>query len=239
MRRCRYGTGSIAGGTPMRTPKLARVGRLLAVLVSATMLLLVAAPAALGKEGVSVDLAAPLPGDAQPGTTVAALFTMSAISDDVVSPLTKASVFIRLFGQNGAMTEAVGVEQKTPGVYKAMVEIPAGGVTDCWFGIHGQAKTPSGKVVATDPIWQYDGLVVGPVVPKPADPNTNQTGVKPAAAPVAAPPVAATTPATQPAAAVMTIDPRLAAMIGVGLAALAVAAAVGFRRRRHEASTAA
>ena|SRR2546426_96604 len=214
-----------------------RLGRLATLLAGTTILVLAAAPAVLAKEGVSVNLVAPLPGDAQPGTRVAALFTMEAISDDVVFPLSRATVFIRLFGPHGAMTEAAGVEQKTPGLYKAMVEIPDGGVSGCEFGIHGQAKTPSGKVVATDPVWRYDGVIVTAVIPKPVDPKTFQL---PGAKPVEAPPVVATTTSTAPsnsATGPLALDPRVV-ISALALAGLLVAAGLGLRSRRHRATTA-
>jgi hypothetical protein len=54
------------------------VARLAALIASVPILVLLAAPTVLGKEGVSVNLVAPLPRDAQPGTTVPAVFTMEA-----------------------------------------------------------------------------------------------------------------------------------------------------------------
>src|SRR5256885_5620620 len=103
--------------------------------VGLVILLSFGTSAVLAKEGVSVNLLAPLPGDAAPGTVVPADFTMSAIYNGAVSPLHEASVFIRLHGPRGAVTEALGVEQKTPGTYRAMIEIPAGGVASLEFGI--------------------------------------------------------------------------------------------------------
>src|SRR5256885_5607746 len=130
--------------------------------VGLLLLLSIGTSAVLAKEGVSVNLVAPLPGDAAPGTMVPAVFTMIAIADDVESPLRKASPFLRLYGPRGDKTEAVGVEQSTPGTYRAMIAIPAGGVARAEFGIHGDAKTSSGNVVATDPVWEYDGQLVTP-----------------------------------------------------------------------------
>jgi len=109
----------------MRNSLITRLGGAVATIA---LLLSFGTSSVLAKEGVSVSLSAPLPGDAAPGTIVAAFFTMEAISDDVASPLRKASVFMRLYGPGGAMTEAAGVEQTTPGLYKAMIEIPTGGI---------------------------------------------------------------------------------------------------------------
>jgi hypothetical protein len=185
--------------------------RLVALIAAVTILVLVGAPTVLGKEGVSVNLVAPLPGDAQPGAIVPAVFTMEAISDDVASPLTRAKVFIRLYGPSGAVTEAAGVEQKTPGLYTAMIEIPAGGVARCEFGVHGKAMTASGTVVATDPVWAYDGVLLTAAMPLPVDP----TGI------------------SEPAAATLSLDPRLALAAGLGLVAIVAGAILGRRRRMH------
>ena len=221
----------------MRTRHLTRLA---APFAAALVLLLLAVPSALGKEGVSVDLLAPLPRDAQPGTKVAAFFTMEAISDDVAFPLSGAFAFIRLYGPSGAVTEAAGVEQKTAGTYKAMIEIPAGGVARAEFGIHGQARTPAGRVVATDPVWPYQGLLLTAVVPPPVDPKAFQiTGSKPPADPVAPLPAPAgaavgSTPATSSTpSAGLTIDGRLVAGAGaLLLIALAGATIARARRRR-------
>jgi hypothetical protein len=218
-----------------------RPARLAAVLATTTILLLLAAPTALGKEGVSVNLLAPLPRDAEPGTTVAAFFTMEAISDDVASPLHKAKVFIRLYGPTGAMTEAAGVEQKTSGLYKAMIEIPAGGVVKGEFGIHGKVRAASGKVVATDPVWDYGGIIVTAAVPAPVDPKTFQlpgtkTAVQPA--PEGATTGAAAQPTTTEPAASVSLDPRLAVAIGLGVIAILAGGLVGRRRRLQPPTTA-
>jgi hypothetical protein len=107
------------------------------------------------------------------------------------------------------VTEAAGVEQETPGLYRAMIEIPAGGVAKGEFGVHGEARTASGKVVATDPVWAYDGVLV------------TAAGTTP------------TTGASEPAAATLSLDPRLALAAGLGVVAIVAGAIVGRRRRMH------
>lgn len=222
----------------MRTQRLARLA---AVLASTMILLLLAAPTALGKEGVSVNLVAPLPRDAEPGTKVPAFYTMTAITDDVESPLHSTTTFIRLHGRDGAVTEAVGVEQKTPGLYKAMIEIPAGGVARGEFGIRGQAKAANGKVVATDVVWAYDGVLVTAAMPAPVDPKAFQLpGTKPEVAPANGATAAEATPASpaQPPASTVSFDPRIGLAAGLALAAIVAGAILG-RRRRLQRQTAA
>ncbi len=217
-----------------RTP-----GRLAALIASAVLLLLVLVPTALGKEGVSVTLVAPIPGDAQPGTIVPVFFTMTAISDDVGSPLVGASVFFRLHGPGGASTEAPGVEQATPGLYKALIEIPAGGIGSAEFGIRGPAKTATGKVVASDVVWSYDGLLVSAKVPAPVDPKAYQLpGAKPAVEPQANGTATAPAPADPAAANGLAVDPRLVLAVALGLAVVVAGAILGRRRRMHGPTTA-
>ena len=218
----------------MHRPSLSRLA---AVLASCAILLLVAVPSALGKEGVSVNLLAPLPRDPQPGTKVAAFYTMTAITDDVESPLHSKTTFIRLYGRDGAVTEAVGVEQKTPGLYKAMIEIPAGGIARGEFGVRGPAKAANGKVVATDVVWAYDGIIVTAAVPAPVDPKAFQLpGTKPEVAPAnggATTTGTAPTQSAEPTAPTITLDPRLAVAVGLALVAIVAGGILGRRRRLH------
>jgi hypothetical protein len=217
-----------------------RPARLAAILASTTILLLLAAPTALGKEGLSVNLLAPLPHDAQPGTKVPAFYTMTAITDDVESPLRSKTTFIRLYGPGGAVTEAVGIEQKTPGLYKAMIEIPAGGIARGEFGVRGPAKAANGKVVATDAVWAYDSNLVTAAIPAPVDPKAFQLpGTKPGVAPAngATAAGATTTPPAEPATTTVSFDPRLALAAGLAILAILGGGIVG-RRRRLQRQTA-
>lgn len=196
------------------------------------LLLSLGASTALAKEGVSVNLSAPLPRDAAPGEVVPALFTLEAIVDDQTSPLRGASPFLRLYGPTGATTEAIGVEQRTAGLYKAMIEIPAGGIARGEFGIHGTAKAADGTVVASDIIWPYDGVLVTAAAPPPVDPKTYQLpGAKPH-------------PATTPATSAGTdphaggLDLRLGGLAVGALTAVAVGAVLVGRRRRLQGAPA-
>ena len=103
-----------------------------------------------------------------------------------------------------------------------MIEIPAGGVASGEFGIHGQAKTSSGKVVATDPVWSYDGIIVSARIP-PVDPNTVQQ-------PVPAQPVPGTLTAAPPTT---TTSPSVDLRLGVvAILALLSVLAIALNRRR-------
>ena len=219
----------------MRTPWLPR----LAGFVSGVALLLsIAAPAVLAKEGVEVALAAPISSDAKPGDVVAVYFTLASISDTGTHPLRGSDVFIRLYGPTGTQTQASGAEQREAGLYKAMIEIPAGGAARAEFGLHGSRTDAAGTVVPSDIIWPYDGILVAAAVP--AGPVSDPaTGTMPAAVevvPVQPAPAAQTQPGSAQAAA-PAIDPGVAGGLAF-LAALTVGAGLMLGRRRIHRSAA-
>jgi len=217
-----------------------RFHRLAGTLAGLVLLLTAGAAAAFAKEGVEVTLAAPISRDAQPGDVVPVFFTLGAISDSGTTPLGGSDVFIRLYGPTGASTKAPGAEQSQAGLYKAMIEIPAGGATRAEFGLHGVATDANGKTVASDIIWPYDGILVAAAIPAPVQPDPATggaaAGTKPGAvtAPGAAPGTIAA-PATADGTGstwTITLDLRLAlaAALAAGLAA-AGALLLGRRRR--------
>jgi hypothetical protein len=209
--------------------------RLVRSIIGASLLLAVVAPSALAKEGVEVALSAPISADAQPGDTVDVFFTLATISDTGASPLSGSDVFLRLYGPKGARTEAAGVGQARAGTYKATIEIPAGGAARAEFGLNGAVKNAAGKVIASDIVWPYDGILVAAAVPAPVKPQIDPaagtkpaTGAQPA---VGEEPASGAQPATAPGPAV---DLRLAAAVGLALGlALIAARMLGRRRRMH------
>jgi hypothetical protein len=217
----------------MRT---ARLHRLIGTLAGLLLLLAVGAPAVLAKEGVEVTLAAPISSDAKPGDIVPVFFRLSSISDTGTAPLGGSDVFIRLFGPRSATTQAPGVEQRERGLYKAMIEIPAGGAARAEFGIHGSSTDASGKTVPSDIIWEYDGILVSAVAPAPVKPHVDPATGAGTTPPVQPAPAAGTVPSatSQPTPASVSLDPRLAlgAVVVVGLG-IAGALAVSRRRRIH------
>lgn len=213
---------------------------LVAHLAGALLILSLGAMTAFAKEGVEVSLAAPLPGDAEPGSIVTAVFNLKALTDNGESALRGSRVFLRLYGPTGAMTQAGGVEDRIPGTYRAQIEIPTGGAARAEFGIHGSTTDNSGKTVSSDTIWPYNGILLAAVVPPPVNPNAFQLpGAKspvdraanPAAQPAAQPVVGPTSAATETGPSV-TIDGRIVGL--VVLAALAMAGVtIGAGRRRR------
>lgn len=221
----------------MHTSRLARLAGSVAALI---LLLSLGASAALAKEGVSVSLAAPIPHDAQPGDVVPVFFRLEAITDTGTTPLRGSDVFIRLHGPDGAVTEASGAEQREAGLYKALIAIPAGGAAGAEFGMRGSATDASGKTVASDIVWPYDGILVAAAVPPPVDPGTFQMpGAKPARVDpgTAAAPGSTDASAGTAAAGTVAVDPRLALVVAVA-SGLAIAGAYVLGRRRIHGSPA-
>jgi hypothetical protein len=224
----------------MRTRTFARHAT---ALLGGLLLLSLAAPVALAKEGVEVTLAAPISADAAPGDEVEVLFSLTSISDTGEAPLRGSPVFLRLFGPRGDMTEAAGVEGRTAGVYRAMATIPAGGAARAEFGIRGSVTDAAGRTVRSDITWPYTGVLVAAKGPAPVDPNAFQLpGSKPAIVPVAQPPRLTdpaagaasgsdTTPSNRPA---LERDPLLVIAAALSIAILVSAAfLVGRGRRRR------
>jgi hypothetical protein len=219
----------------MQTPRLPRLAGFAGFAAGLGLLLSLAAPAVLAKEGVEVTLAAPIPSDAQPGEVVAVVFTLTSISDTGTHPLRGSDVFIRLSGPTGAHTQASGAEQREAGTYKAMIEIPAGGAARAEFGLHGSRTDAAGNTVPSDIIWPYDGILVAATAP--AGPLSDPaTGTKPAPAVQAVP--------VQPAPAAQTgdvapagraIDPGLAGVLALAVLTVAALFALG-RRRLHRSA---
>jgi hypothetical protein len=226
----------MAAEDPPEAPMTTRRTRRALGFAAALLVALVAAPAALAKEGVEVRLAAPISPDAEPGDTVRLFFLATALTDDGEHPLPGTSVFLRLYGPTGATTEAEGVEQRDAGTYKVLIEIPAGGAARAEFGIHGSSSNGPADVV-----WPYDGVLVAATIPEPVDPTLfqvpNQPGYQPAVAGNGTGPTLATGGSTTSAttqAAPIPVDPQAIGLGALVLGGLAAAAFVGLRHRRRD-----
>ena len=208
--------------------------------LAAAGLTLILVPTALAKEGVEASLAAPIPADAQPGDTVEVFFSLTAWNDQGTAPMRGAPAFFRLIGPTGAVTQADGVEQRTPGTYKATIVIPAGGAAAATFGIHGSKTDADGRTAASDLVWPYDGVLVAARPPAPVDPGDFRLPQVTTPEVVVAKDATEAVPPIEPAPASTTgpaLDPR--AIGGVALAALvAVTAAAAVRRRFVHPATA-
>jgi hypothetical protein len=108
--------------------------RILVVLAAGAV---VAAPTAIGKEGVRARLDVPLRRDAVPGSTITIAWTLSSFDHGVRQPFGAGGVFVRLSSASGAApVKAVGRE-RAPGRYVADVRVPEGGIAAIAIGLDG------------------------------------------------------------------------------------------------------
>ena len=124
---------------------------LVAVLASATM--------ALAKEGGIVTLAAPIPLDAEPGSTITVAFTATILTEDGPRPVQGSPMVLRLTGPEGATTEAMATEVGRPGSYAVEIVVPAGGVDRADFGLRGTMTSEDGSSMVEDIPFDVDGVL--------------------------------------------------------------------------------
>jgi hypothetical protein len=176
------------------------------------MLLSTSLAAAKGESAGIVRLAAPIPRDAEPGSTLTVEFT-ATITDPQGQPvpIEGSPIVLKLIGLDGTTTEALAAERSTPGSYTATITVPASGITSAIFGLRGSAVMPDGTSSLQDLPFDVDGLLFTTTA-HPAAPAAN--------APTAA--TAAPAPDLRPSIAV--------GLVAVAIAALAIALILGRRR---------
>jgi hypothetical protein len=119
--------------------------RSLVTLAASLAALAVAAPSAVAKEDVVARVLTPVSRDAEPGTKVRVVWTLTVLDDGVRRPFGGGYVFVRLFGPDGSRTPlAYGISTATPARYRATVRVPRGGVARLRIGIMGTACGASG-----------------------------------------------------------------------------------------------
>src|SRR4051812_27848327 len=165
----------------MRPPRIAV--RAMSAATIAVVVVLVAAPFALAKEGGLVTLATPIPRDAEPGSTLTVTFSVTVPDENGhMVPFSGSPMVLKLVGPDGTTTEAMGAEHGTPGTYTALVEVPASGVTSAIFGIRGTGTASDGTTSIADLAFDVDGLLFTTTA-HPAPAANASTGVAPAPAP--------------------------------------------------------
>jgi hypothetical protein len=174
---------------------------------AAIAVLLIGATLAAAKEGGMARLAAPLPADAEPGSTITVYWSLESFVNDNgdMGPFSAGGVYIKLIGLD--VSEAFGRET-TPGNYVADVVVPNGGIRAAEFGVAGEA-TVNGVSQRTNMVFQFDGILLQRNPPPKVAPNE----------PAAQPGSASTTqhPATAPAINPLLILGAMAlALAGIG-----------------------
>jgi hypothetical protein len=113
--------------------------RSLRAIVVVLVAALIAAPTALGKEGVRATLTTPVPLDASPGTT---LHVGWKLANRDGTPFGGGDVFVRLRSATGAQAETAYTNGG--GTFAADVVVPKGGIGDVQIGIRGWSSGPDG-----------------------------------------------------------------------------------------------
>jgi len=133
--------------------------------------------------------------------------------DGTMSPVTGSPVVIKLIGDDGTRTEAMGAERGTPGTYTARIRVPASGITNVEFGLRGTGTMADGTTSIVDIPFAVDGLLF-----------TTTAHPAPAAAAGSTPtvPAASTSPDYRPAI--------VAGLVAVAIVGLGLALVVGRRR---------
>ena len=109
-------------------------------LIAVTLLLSIGG-VALAKEGGQASLDAPIPPDAEPGSTIEVGWRAWVLDDGAESPVIGSPLFIRLTSRDGSETvEASGRESPSgSGHYVATVTVPQDGVSVVAIGMRGSA----------------------------------------------------------------------------------------------------
>ena len=125
--------------------------------IGGLVLLLATAGVVGAKDGAWVTLTQPIPRDAAPGMTITVEFAASVPTDDGAGPLFGSPVFVRLTAPDGTSTEGGGIEVRNePGLYRAEVVVPPGGIESAAFGLRGTAYV-NGKASRADELFEIHG----------------------------------------------------------------------------------
>jgi hypothetical protein len=92
---------------------------------------------ATAKEGVVARVLTPIPRDAQPGTKLTVVWTLSFVDKGKRHPFGGGYVFIRLFAADGSRSRRVFAEPVDLGRYRARAGVPRGGVSRIVIGLMG------------------------------------------------------------------------------------------------------
>jgi hypothetical protein len=195
----------------MRAPRIAVV---IAAAVTVIVALAVAAPFALakGESGGLVTLAAPIPRDAEPGSSLTVTFTVTVPDENgQPRPVTGSPMVLKLTGPDGTTTEGMGFERGTPGTYVASIRVPSSGIQSATFGMRGRGTMADGTSSILDMPFDVDGLLF-------------TTTAHPAPAPAAAAPASS---------AVAAPDLRVPLIAGLALVLGAIGLTLAFVGRRR------
>ena len=198
--------------------RLHRPRRAAIAALAATVVLVLTTTSAMAKDGGMARLAAPLSGDAEPGSTITVNWSLETYvgEDGTTGPFSAQGAYIKLIGLE--VSEATGRETTFgSGDYVAEIVVPKGGIKVIEFGIAG-TSTVNGVSTRSNMVFQFDGILLQPAVPPAVQPKDPVT--EPASNPAA----------TRQPPAGPTISP-LAALGALALVLAAVGTVLTLRRR--------
>ena len=112
-------------------------------LAAAMVVGLLASPGA-AKEGVVARVLTPISRDAEPGSRLRIVWTLSFVHEGKRHPFGGGEIFVRLVGRDGSKSRREYAENPLPGRFRATVRVPRGGVSRVEVGIMGTACTAEG-----------------------------------------------------------------------------------------------
>jgi hypothetical protein len=118
--------------------------RSLAVAALIVLLVGVVASPAGAKEGVVARVVTPISRDAEPGSKVTVVWTLTFVEAGQRRPFGGGWVFVRLLGRQGSLSPRAYAANPAPGRFRATVRVPRGGVSRVEFGIVGTACDQEG-----------------------------------------------------------------------------------------------
>jgi hypothetical protein len=127
--------------------------------VVAALAALSSASLVLAKGGGVVTLAAPIPRDADPGSTLTVEFTVTGLGDADSRPVSGWPIVLRLTAPDGSFVEARGVERGASGTYVVTIEVPTGGIASADFAVQGVSVLADGSTERSDVPLAVDGLL--------------------------------------------------------------------------------
>ena len=192
------------------------VSRIVLTVAAAMSAILLSTAVALAKgDGGIITLAAPIPGDAEPGSSLTVDFSAFFVDGDQRIPVEGAPMVLQLIGDDGTKTEGLAAQTEKIGTYRVTVEVPATGIDRAVFAMRGSSTGPDGSTELADIPFEVDGVMFALSHPNPV-------------AAEAGPQTAASANPASPT----DLRPAILAAVAVAVAIVAVVAITVFGRRR-------
>ncbi len=114
-------------------------------LVAAALVVGLLASPVSAKEGVVARVLTPISRDAEPGSPVTVIWTLTFVHEGGRRPFGGGGIFARLVGPDGSRSKRVYAATPKPGRFRATVRVPDGGVARLEIGIMGMVCDARGR----------------------------------------------------------------------------------------------